>query len=88
MRDYLRLYVDDSRVGCGWHAFVLVARGRKWARLVEPVQGVRLKLPVEQLCEAKPIERVRWPRIARQLRRSAHGDRGLKRLAAELRRAA
>lgn len=85
--DHVRLYVDAARIGCGMRAFVVIESGRKWARLVEPTTGARLKLPVAELRHVRPVERPRWRRIARQLRRADGDDRALKRLAAETGRA-
>ncbi len=72
--EYLRLYLDDGRIGCGWRAYVLIATGRKWARLVDPTRGIKLKLPIHDLRHAQSIERPRWHRIARQLRKAGRRD--------------
>ena len=88
---YVRMYVTDSidrRLPAGWRAFVVAKVGRKWATLVEPANGTRITADVALLDRAVLVDRPRWRKIAAQLRRHAGDDRGLRRLAAELGRAA
>lgn len=79
--DYVRLWVDDSHVGCGFRAFVVEGIGRKWARLVEASTGTRITVPKQDMRHARPVPAPRWRRIARQLRRN--GQRNLAKAVAQ-----
>src|SRR5262249_17316188 len=81
LMDYFRLHVEKARTGCGWRAFICIDVGRRWAHLCEPATGIRIKVPKEDLRHARPIERPRWSRIAKQLRE--HGQRTLAKRAKE-----
>ena len=67
---YLNLYLDHAKVGCGWRAYVLIRVGRKWARLVCTETAETLSIEVKELRGARPLPFKRT-RLARRLRQVA-----------------
>ncbi len=52
---YIRLYVDHPRIGCGFRDWLVTSTGPKWAHLVSCDTAEIIKVPVTDLKFAKPL---------------------------------
>ncbi len=64
---YVSLYTDNP---CGWHSYLVVRQGRKWARLVSTENADAITVSVTLLRSAKPLP-LKPTRLASILRRIA-----------------
>lgn len=74
MPQYLRLWIDHPKVGCGWRSYLVVREGRKWTRLLctETAESLMLSegewAPIKNRSVQLPFKRTR---VARRLREVA-----------------
>jgi hypothetical protein len=71
MIQYLSLYLDHPKVGCGWRSYLILKEGRKWTRLLctETAEAMTLsrKDADKLIKEGKPLV-LKPTRLAKRIR--------------------
>ena len=65
------LYVDDRKLGLGYHMLVVTSVGPTWAHLADPIGLRTTKLPATELRAARVESQPGPKRIARCIKRRA-----------------
>lgn len=64
---YLRLYLDHPKVGCGWRAYLVLKVGRIHARVICTESADAITIPKTELAHGRPLP-LKPTRAARMLR--------------------
>lgn len=68
--EYLSLYLDHPKVGCGWRNYLVLKRGRIHARLLATESADALTVNVADLAHGRP-QPVKKTRLAKRIRATA-----------------
>lgn len=71
MVQYLSLYLDHPKVGCGWRAYLVLKEGHKWTRLFCTETAEALTLPrkdADKLIKEGTVLALKPTRLAKRIR--------------------
>lgn len=53
---FVQLWLDHPAIGCGYRRFLILQRGRKWAKIFDPFTLCAASIPIAELAAATPVE--------------------------------
>lgn len=63
----ISLYLDHSKVGCGWREYLVLKEGPKWTKLISTATADAITIPSTEMKWARDVP-LKKTRAARRLR--------------------